>query len=489
MARVPSLSQLILAACLLSVPARADQAVELQKPENGMYLLWSMGDLVKSRDPYQQHRIWEHEWIYELVGGLVMNSSPVDNLRLTVNFEIATYNNYPRKANIGEGEITQDTKFDPYLEEAKGVFTFGQGAPSRLQFEFGYFLMRYNHQARVFGEYLFRTMVYPAIVHNNFDYPWVPLSGLRVGHDLAKTFHHDLFLLTEFDHYPYFDFSVAYQGALSLIDMFEIGAGINFQRLIPVRPSFTTPDVPENTFVRIPAQPTVMIKDSTGAIVDSVVIAAPQEGFLNGLTRFAEVDRALRDAKTGRLHPGIQSEATVYSFQGTLVMGRASFFPMGWSQDAGRKRMLSLYTEAAVLGWKNYAGLYENRDERIPVMGGVQLALPGIIDVLALEVEHFGSKSVPSFYNRGRNNLPQPGGKYDPAPTDPAALAKEGERLTHDDWKWILYARKQFKGLALALQVGTDHMRRVTEEMGIRYDEILTRPSHWYWQVRIRIPY
>src|SRR5688500_10860185 len=130
----------MLAACFLPVPARAEQTVELQKPENGMYLLWSMGDLVKSRDPYQQHKVWEHEWIYELVGGLVMNSSPVDNLRLTVNFEIATYNNYPRKANIGEGEITQDTKFDPYLEEAKGVFTFGQEAPSRFQFEFGYFL-------------------------------------------------------------------------------------------------------------------------------------------------------------------------------------------------------------------------------------------------------------------------------------------------------------------------------------------------------------
>ena len=208
------------------------------------------------------------------------------------------------------------------------------------------------------------------------------------------------------------------------------------------------------------------------------------------------MDQSLVDKSiggTGRLHPGIQAEETVYSFRGTVIMGRLAVHPLGFMEAQARKRMISLYSELAVLGWKNYPGLYENRAERIPVMGGIQFSLPGIIDVLALEVEYFGSKTVPSFYNRGRNNLPQPGAKNDPAfdttATAQAALARERERLTHDDWKWILYARKQFKGIALSLQVGTDHMRRVTEDMGVRYDEILTRPSQWYWQLRIRIPY
>jgi hypothetical protein len=185
----------------------------------------------------------------------------------------------------------------------------------------------------------------------------------------------------------------------------------------------------------------------------------------------------------------VAAEEIVYSFQGLIPMARFALFPFGRTGNPKLAHALSLYGETAVLGWKNYPVLYEKREERMPVMGGLQTSWPGIIDVLAFEVEHFASKTVPSYYYRGQNNVPLPGAEEHASLNDTAAVEAEKLRLTKDDWKWMLYARKQFPGIALTLQVGTDHMRRTTENYGVRYDEILTRPSQWYWQMRIRIPY
>ena len=474
---------IIVSLCLTVQVLKAQQEEEVVKPENGTYLLWSMGDLVKSRDP-RLEEIHRHEWIYELIGGFIMNTRPVDNLRMTINFEIGTYNVYPRNPGGYDGEGTQDTKFDTYIEEAKGVFNFGENMPTAVEFEFGYFLNRYNHTARVFGEYLFRSMIYPSILFNGFDYPWYPLSGARIGNKLSDNFHHNLYLLTEFDHYPYFDFSLAYEFSLNLGDILEVGAGANAKRILPVRPSLTTPGNPENTYARIPRQ-TAYITDSTGAVVDTLIIDAPQEGFLDGKNRFPEVDRAYKNNITKNLLPGINAERSHYSFQGLVLMGRLALFPLAVMDFKG----LSLYSEMGLLGWNNYPVLYENRNERVPVMGGIQLNLPGIIDVLAFEVEYFNSKAVPSYYWRGINNLPHPGDYNAPGITDTLALAAEAERLEKDNLKWMIYARKAFKGFSLALQVGTDHMRRDIEDYGgVRYPEILTEPSHWYWQLRVRLP-
>ncbi len=487
-----------LVASLMSQNLLAEEpAKELLKPENGMYLLWSMGDLVKSRDPRagkidpqtRNIKVWEDEWIYELVAGLVMTSSPVERLRMTVNLEVSSYNVYPREPyGNGDGEAAQDTKFSTYIEEAKGVFTFGETPPRSFELEFGYFLNRYNSHARVFGEYLFRSMIYPSILVNNFDYPWTPLSGLRVGQAITENLHHNLYILTETDHYPYFDFSIAYEASWKLFNLFEVGGGINFQRAIPVHPSLEAPRRSANTYVKIPVQPTIYKKDSLGVIIDSIVINTESEGLLDGLGRFKEIDNSLKGSN-GKLLPGIKADETFYSFQGVIPMARFAITPLAYVESRYCGNCLSLYGEASVLGWKNYEGMYENRKERIPIMGGMQLSFPGIIDIISLEVEHFGSKTVPSFFNRGHSNLPLPGAAEYKSYKDTAWVLSETERLARDDWKWILYARKQFKGIAITAQVGTDHMRRELAESGVRYDEILTNPSQWYWQLRIRIPY
>ena len=100
------------------------------------------------------------------------------------------------------------------------------------------------------------------------------------------------------------------------------------------------------------------------------------------------------------------------------------------------------------------------------------------LDFLTVEVEHFGSMALPSFDKKAYHNLPQPGthkGEMETLWDDP--------RRRRDDWKWVVAGKRSFGGWGLVLQAGTDHMK-LLDEGGGEFNDVMTKPSQWYTQVR-----
>src|SRR6185295_6946063 len=125
-----------------------------------------------------------------------------------------------------------------------------------------------------------------------------------------------------------------------------------------------------------------------------------------------------------------------------------------------------------ILGWKNYLGIYEDRRDRIPIMGGINLPTFGLLDFWGAEVEYFPSKLPPTWRYRFLKGVPQPGA----GPGIPFnELFANPDRNKKDDWKWAVTARKTFTGFALAFQGSTDHMHSRT--INEKFHEIQSRPS------------
>jgi hypothetical protein len=168
------------------------------------------------------------------------------------------------------------------------------------------------------------------------------------------------------------------------------------------------------------------------------------------------------------------------SLQGTKAMARFRFDPkalFGLSSLGPLtfgKQDLALYGEAAVIGFQNYPKHYEKLSERIPVMMGFNLPAFGLLDRLALEVEHYGTRNH-SDYGKTETYYAW----------TPRVVPVNTAR---DDWKWSLYATRVLAGnLRLSGQVANDHLRTFgPPSLGTTtYAEALTTPRDWYWMLRL----
>ena len=69
------------------------------------------------------------------------------------------------------------------------------------------------------------------------------ILGLRLNSKLWQDrIVSDLFVTSAVDFYPMYDFSIAYVGSVKPIDAIEIGFGVDFDRVLPVNDSITTPN-------------------------------------------------------------------------------------------------------------------------------------------------------------------------------------------------------------------------------------------------------
>ncbi|HUI92223.1 MAG TPA: hypothetical protein VLX68_08250, partial [Chitinivibrionales bacterium] len=78
-------------------------------------------------------------------------------------------------------------------------------------------------------------------------------------------------------------------------------------------------------------------------------------------------------------------------------------------------------------------------------------------------------------------------GELAAVPTPPGSGETDYD-YTHDDWKWIVYAKKTILGrLSFIGLVGRDHLRTETYiEKYQDYEETLIKNSHWYWVLKIK---
>ncbi|MBD3347113.1 MAG: hypothetical protein GF401_18830 [Chitinivibrionales bacterium] len=153
---------------------------------------------------------------------------------------------------------------------------------------------------------------------------------------------------------------------------------------------------------------------------------------------------------------------------------------------------LKLYTEAAVLGIKDYPVFYDDIRKRIPVMVGFNIPAFNILDVCALEVEYF-----PNDFSNSENHIWQ---QSVPIPfTGEAKPAAYGEVNKYpfpqrDDWKWSLFAVKSVGEVGeIIAQAASDHTWRkyVTTGkagwlLGLGDEELCQSPLDWYWMLRFK---
>ncbi|GEM_PF-6152847 len=458
---------------------------------------------------------WNNESYGDFIGGLRLSARPSERFHLIINPELKSHSIFPISPGIATGETVQKPKYDIYLEEAKGSWAFGGGDRRAWSLDFGLLLYKDNPDTHVFGDYLFRSMIYPGILFTKFDYPQAQIFGLHARADfLDGAQKNHLFVLSEIRNYPYYDFSVAYSGSISLGKAFEFGIGANARSLIPVRPSRTAPaggeglGVQDNTYKFVPYQDSTLVHNAAGQVIKTVWIdpipgtdsasvrvrdsAGNDEPFrvkatgggIAGLSRGPLSNNAIPSLTpadgAGDLYPELHGTNTHYSFAGTLLTSRISFDALALTGmgDALGKNAFKVYAEMAVLGWKNYPGYYENRSERMPIMGGIYLPTFNKLDFLTVEVEQYTSKELPTYDKRSFLNVPQPGNHKEEVET-----LWDAARRKRDDFKWVVSAKKSYRGWGLVGQVGTDHTKLLNDG-GTDVFDVMSSPSQWYAQVR-----
>ena len=140
-------------------------------------------------------------------------------------------------------------------------------------------------------------------------------------------------------------------------------------------------------------------------------------------------------------------------------MGRLSFdLKKLFDSDAFGPNDLKLYTEVAVLGLKDYPLFYEDISERIPVMFGFNVPCFKLLDLLAVQFEHFNSPYLNDHLSLGCGNVAIPDFRQNVHFSD-----NEYYDVTKDDnLTWSILCKKTIlPGVSLSGQFARDHYRAI----------------------------
>jgi hypothetical protein len=355
----------------------------------------------------------------------------------------------------------------PYVTEARLTYTVGEPSHPALQITAGSFHFNYNSDVKNLGLYLLRGMAYPGIVISGFEtrdvLPIANVFGADIRHERGG-YRGDFIVNSETAVNPYFDLSFAYVFNYRFLGAVEVGAGANWYRALPQRSRITSPG---KDCQNGQSQYTINRKDvEVCYILDSISVPTS-----------AGADTVAVDTVTG-------------SLSGVKLMGRVSVDPkplLGLAGPFG-PRDLILYSEAAVLGLKDYPKYYADIMERIPVMVGFNLPVFGYLDELSLEVEHYANRNMTDYQKVVEDNswVPRPRARVDLHDAGGKLIGTYVTDTRSDDWKWSLYGCKVIAGhLKLSAQVANDHLRTGGYFLQATQSETLSDTFDWYWMFKI----
>jgi hypothetical protein len=375
-----------------------------------------------------------------------------------------------------------------YITQANFTYTHGDRRHPGFSATFGYFPYNYNSDIKNLGLYLLRGPVYPGTLISGFETKeTLPISnflGTHLHSSLGNT-DHDLIFSSETENKPLFDYSLAYVFTHRPGESFRYGAGVNFYHLLPVYGFAANPRDP-NQFTFTPDKDVVDPIDRNYFYVD----------------------------------PANPSDTTWLSNQGTKLDAFFRFDPKSFLPDLGfGKDDMLFYGEVGLLGVKNYKGIYDNRFQRMPVMGGFNIPAFGLLDNLSLEVEYYSSPYKNDLTELQTEMSPTPvsnrSNNFRPAKLDSGYVTAKGDtlraarwvvsekngkvyediawgdpydvtRLHKDDWKWSLHFAKTVMGhIRLSGQVANDHFRPVGTGTTPTYFSIFSTMDDWYWMTKL----
>lgn len=381
----------------------------------------------------------------------------------------------------------------------------------------GLYPFKYNPDAANLGEYLFRAGPYPTYIFNggllaigdNAAY----LQGFQADARFGG-FQASVFLTTETHLAPFYDWSlsglVQYKTPEGLL---ELGAGVKFNRLLPVDKERTVREEVENSyFIRngkayagdaqqysTPHGFYEFKIDQAAGTADTVNIPRytrkrdSLQGILDSMAVWLRESRkAVSEDEKATIYTreGLDSlKPSFYTPAGTVLMGRISLDLKKILPAFGfGKEDMRIYAEAALLGWKNYPVYYEKRMDRLPIMLGMNLPTFGLLDLFAVQVEHFSSPYENSTLSLGDENHATP---YLP-PGDNLYFSRSeyNDITTRDDWAWsVLLRRNIASALTVSAQFAKDHLRTVGTDWSyqakLEPNTDMHSLSDWYWMVQV----
>ena len=389
---------------------------------------------------------FNRSWLMLLDAGVKLTNDVTDRTRLTVHggFRYA-FNAVVRKENPAENVKHFRKTERPYLIEASIRSRLIENEALSFGLTGGYFSVKYNPHAYNLGEYLFRSNMYPQVLVSGFETSdkWKVLA-LRLQLDLFEIFNQQLYVTSETEVYPLYDFGLAYLATVNPLKFLEIGAGVYAHRLVSVDPEKTTPGLLTDTYSAEADQRYVMHIDG--------------------------------------------NDTTFYTFKGTKAMGRIAVDPLFLlkpgllNEEEGK-----LYAEVGVIGIKDYPIYYDSLHQRVPVMVGFNFPTFKFLDVLSLQVEYFANRYSNSAKTVWESRSPVPflgelrSGKLE----DDNLYPYKHE----DDWKWSIYGKRRITDfLEVSGQVASDHTQRNDYMTGYFqvYEQLCLRPQDYYWILRLK---
>ncbi len=380
------------------------------------------------------------------------------------------------------------------IGQATAKYKFGDPKDPSLSISFGLMPYKYNPDSRNLGEYLFRSTPYPTTTINGswdlINSSYSKTKGILIEKDFMDGMWKNDFLITLSDEvYPLNDVSLAYVTSLKLGPV-ELGAGVNFYGLLPASPSLSTPKSIYNSYFtyqgttyygddlyydqlakyfEVDAAKRLAAGDAAGAAADSVIIAKYKAtGDLVDSLNMA-------DTVTG----GPRQSRTNYTYQGTLVMGRAS---LDIGSFLGEGVDWKLYGEVDVLGWKNYPIFFEKRSERMPIAFGMSIPTFGLLNHLNIEGEYWKNPYPIINVKALQDGLP----KVDYNVMSPKIDISKP--YTKDDFKWsVTGSRAVGQYFTVDAQVANDHTRPIRFDFSPYKYETMLDPSAWYYILRVQV--
>ena len=405
---------------------RKTNSEELEKAISfGGFAYYQIGQVVTSTDPDGATTgLPDKSWDQHVNIRFTMDALIQKRLRIIAGAELgmATF------AKGSGGGTSLNTGFS--AKEAQGIYTFGDDPLSKtpiFQVALGYFPFKYNPQATNMGEYLYnyRTGSYPAYIINDFDNCKSRLLGLRMSSVILGILRQDLLLTSEMvvgsnGNTPVGDYSLSYLVGYKILKIFDVGAGINLSRLIPLNPTLTT-------------NSNNIVNDENGPVIE------------NG--------------DTLRL-----------TLKSTKLMARFTFNPKRFfpelsifGQEDGK-----IYSEVAVLGIKNYGTIFNDVIQRIPILVGINIPALKTLDVLSLELEYFGYP--------GNLTISQ-------GSPVPISLGDEFSSQQMFRWS-LFAQKTLVKGFCIKGLVGKDHFRTVDAGGSVTNEELLRGKGNWHYNLR-----
>lgn len=354
-------------------------------------------------------------------------------------------------------------------------FSFRLGRPETPwgRLRLGLFPYKYNPDAVNLGEYLLRSGTYPGFLVTG-GWNWMNSASFQVqgaafeASALDGRLRADLLLPMESVNPPMHSISPTAVAAWAPVGGLELGFGASCNHCIAAKPSKESPSKYDSSILPAYMQrPTSLILS-----VKHIPVPDPVPGDPGRMRDSVEV---------------IRDPDNFYTFQGVKLMGRISLDPKAFMGGGGLlgPADLRIFAEAALLGVKDYPFYYPHRSRRVPIMFGMNLPTFKLLDILTVQGEYYNPvfpNNIDAVYEQ---QFPIPYHRnYDPA-YGPESVASAVER---DKWHWsVLAQRKAFRGLTFSLQAANDHIRTFDYNIKPIKIPITSRPTDWYYLLRIEV--